>query len=92
MELFEKEETTRPCSRAGCPRPAAATLAYDYQSRRIWLHDLPEPPDPASYDLCAGHVERFNPPRGWEVEDHRAHMRGFRWAVDDDMFRADAAL
>lgn len=89
MELFTIEEPVRPCSHSGCPRRAAATLAYDYKSRRVWLHDLPEPPDPASYDLCAHHVERFRPPRGWEVEDHRAHMQSH---IGEEIFRADASL
>ena len=56
----------RPCSHSGCTKTAAAALAFDYASRRVWLHDLPNPPDPASYDLCADHSDRFRPPRGWE--------------------------
>ncbi|MGH2718276.1 MAG: DUF3499 family protein [Actinomycetota bacterium] len=90
MDLFEVEARLRPCSHSGCMRPAAATLAYDYKSRRVWLHDLPEPPDPASYDLCADHVERFRPPRGWQVEDHRASAQPS--IGEEEMFRADVAL
>ena len=86
MDFFETEEPPRPCSHAGCFSPAAATLAFDYKSRRVWLHDLPNPPDPASYDLCTDHTERFRPPRGWEVEDHRASAG----SMHDEMFQADA--
>lgn len=78
----------RPCSHAGCPTPAAATLAFDYGTRRVWLHDLPDPPDPASYDLCSHHADRFRPPRGWEVEDRRATMD--RRDIEDQIFQADS--
>ena len=89
MEAAQPEEVGRPCSRAGCPGPAVATLAFDYGTRRVWLHELPEPPDPASYDLCASHVDRFRPPRGWEVEDHRGLVPGMTTA---EIFQADVSL
>lgn len=87
MELTETEPTPRPCSHAGCFTPAVAALAFDYKTRKVWLHDLPNPPDPASYDLCAEHTARFRPPRGWEVQDLRAETTA---ALQDEMFRADA--
>jgi hypothetical protein len=71
----------------GCSSPAGATLAFDYASRRVWIHDLPNPPDPASYDLCAEHVERFRPPRGWEVEDRRGSQDRSRAGIE--IFQAD---
>jgi hypothetical protein len=49
---------------------------------------LPEPPDPASYDLCSDHTDRFRPPRGWEVEDHRATLA--RSMIEEQIFQADA--
>jgi len=88
MEFMEMVAPVRPCSHSGCPNAAAATLAFDYASRRVWLHDLPTPPDPASYDLCSDHSDRFRPPRGWEVEDRRGdHDRS---SIGDQIFRADA--
>ena len=75
----------RPCSHSGCPNAAAATLSFDYASRRVWLHDLPIPRDPASYDLCSDHSERFRPPRGWEVEDRRGTQD--RRSVGDEIDR-----
>jgi hypothetical protein len=54
----------------------------------VWLHDLPDPPDPASYDLCSDHTDRFRPPRGWEFEDHRATLA--RSIIEEQIFQADA--
>jgi hypothetical protein len=54
----------------------------------VWLHDLPDPPDPASYDLCSNHVDRFRPPRGWEVEDNRMTLA--RSVIEEQIFQADA--
>ena len=88
MEFMEMVAPVRPCSHSGCPNAAAATLAFDYASRRVWLHDLPIPRDPASYDLCSDHSERFRPPRGWEVEDRRGTYD--RRSVGDEIFQADA--
>ena len=89
MAFFDTGEPPRPCSHSGCPAGAVATLAFDYASRRVWLHDLPNPPDPASYDLCSHHADRFRPPRGWEVEDKRGYL-GLR--IEDQIFQADASL
>lgn len=88
MDLFLREEQqVRLCSHAACTSPASAALAFDYKTRQVWLHDLPDPPDPASYDLCSSHTSRFRPPRGWVVEDRRASTQA---AVGEDIFRADA--
>jgi hypothetical protein len=54
----------------------------------VWLHDPPDPPDPASYDLCSDHADRFRPPRGWEVEDHRETLA--RSIIEEQIFQADA--
>jgi hypothetical protein len=90
MALYENDQLPRPCSHAGCPSAATATLAFDYGMRRVWLHDLPDPPDPASYDLCSDHTDRFRPPRGWEVEDHRATLA--RSIIEQQIFQADASI
>jgi hypothetical protein len=88
MAFYEVGHPPRPCSHAGCPSAAASTLAFDYATRRVWLHDLPDPPDPASYDLCSDHTDRFRPPRGWEFEDHRATLA--RSIIEEQIFQADA--
>lgn len=61
----------RTCSHAGCRWPAIATLGFDYTGRRAWLEDLKPERDPATYELCSVHAERFGPPRGWQSEDRR---------------------
>lgn len=92
MNATPPQEVLRPCSRSGCPAQAVATLSFDYATRRVWLHDLPEPPDPASYDLCSAHMDRFRPPRGWEIEDHRHPDPGFDAMTNEEMFQADVSL
>ena len=61
----------RTCSHSGCRWPAVATLGFDYSSKLAWLEELQARPEPATYDLCSVHAERFGPPRGWRVEDRR---------------------
>lgn len=62
--------TVRRCARPGCSSTAAATLAYDYRSREVWLADLGES-TPATHDLCATHADRLRAPRGWNRHDLR---------------------
>lgn len=93
MALFQNGRPHRPCSHSGCMEPAVATLSFDYAASRAWLHDLPDPPDPASYDLCSGHAARFRPPRGWDVEDHRrADLEGAAEGIEEEIFQADVTL
>lgn len=61
----------RRCARPGCGWPAVAVLAYDYASRSSWIEEMGPRPDPATYELCALHTDRFSPPRGWELQDRR---------------------
>ncbi|MCA1838894.1 MAG: DUF3499 family protein [Actinomycetota bacterium] len=61
----------RTCSRSGCQWPAIATLGFDYANKKAWLEELKPKHEPATYDLCAVHSERFSPPKGWQAEDHR---------------------
>jgi hypothetical protein len=60
----------RPCARPGCPAPAHASLVFSYATREVWLDRLGEPV-PQSYDLCAPHAARTQPPHGWRLEDRR---------------------
>jgi hypothetical protein len=60
----------RPCARPGCPAPAHASLVFSYGTREVWLDRLGEPV-PQSYDLCAPHAARTQPPHGWRLEDRR---------------------
>jgi hypothetical protein len=60
----------RPCARPGCPAPARASLVFSYGTREVWLDRLGDPV-PQSYDLCAPHAARTQPPHGWRLEDRR---------------------
>lgn len=55
-----------------CRWSAAASLSYRYDTRQVWLLDLPEEPVPSLYDLCAHHADDLVVPRGWERVDQRA--------------------
>lgn len=54
---------------------AAATLAYDYPGREVWLMDLDEATS-ATHDLCRPHADRMRVPRGWERHDLRRGRGG----------------
>ena len=75
----------RTCSRSGCRWPAVSTLAFDYSGRRAWVDELMGTGrDPATYDLCSVHADRFAPPTGWEFEDRREPDRPRIAPVDAD--------
>ncbi|MFN8026712.1 MAG: DUF3499 family protein [Acidimicrobiia bacterium] len=60
----------RRCARPDCSATGAVTLVCDYAARTVVMvaaADSPEVDDPARYDLCARHAERFRPPHGWEL-------------------------
>ena len=61
----------RVCARPICSAPAVATLSYDYDARRVWVHDLHDEPHPMTHDLCQAHADRSRPPSGWELRDDR---------------------
>ena len=58
---------SRQCSRAGCPRRAAATLTYVYSDSTAVLGPLATHAEPHGYDLCAQHAQSLSAPRGWDV-------------------------
>ncbi len=60
----------RLCSRPLCSREAEAALSFDYARGHVRLEALGDS-DPHVLDLCAVHAERFDPPRGWTLEDAR---------------------
>ena len=62
---------TRHCNRNGCAEPAAATLAYEYATSKVWLVDATQAPHPATYDLCHRHAEGLTVPMGWDLQDRR---------------------
>jgi len=45
-------------------------LSFDYSRGHVRLEALGDS-DPHVLDLCAVHAERFDPPRGWTLEDAR---------------------
>ncbi|HZA05954.1 MAG TPA: DUF3499 domain-containing protein [Propionibacteriaceae bacterium] len=57
----------RRCSRAGCPKPATATLTYAYRDSTAVLGPLASRSEPHGYDLCQIHAQTLSAPRGWEV-------------------------
>ncbi|MFA9430084.1 DUF3499 family protein [Egicoccus sp. AB-alg2] len=61
----------RACSRPSCPAPASATLTFNYAEREAWITRLAEARAPQSYDLCAVHAARTQPPHGWRLRDRR---------------------
>lgn len=62
----------RSCAKTACRWPAAATLAYRYATRQVWLTDLAED-HPATHDLCPHHADALKVPKGWELVDQRTH-------------------
>ena len=67
----------RRCARPDCSATAAVTLVCDYTARTVLMTaaaDAPEVDDPARYDLCARHADRFRPPHG--LGAHRRRPSG----------------
>lgn len=64
-------EELRPCHHSACSGKASASLSFRYDSRQVWLLDLPAERDPARYELCEQHADRLTVPRGWERVDER---------------------
>lgn len=61
----------RVCSKVNCSRPAAASCAFSYSEKVVWLVDrLPEL-EPPYYDLCAEHADNLRVIHGWTLEDKR---------------------
>ncbi|HET9871574.1 MAG TPA: DUF3499 domain-containing protein [Propionibacteriaceae bacterium] len=58
---------SRRCSRAGCSRPAVATLTYVYVESTAVLGPLATQAEPHCYDLCKQHAQALSAPLGWEV-------------------------
>lgn len=61
----------RSCIKTGCRWPAAATLAYRYDTGEVWLSDLSAEDHPATHDLCPHHADTLRVPRGWTLVDQR---------------------
>jgi hypothetical protein len=60
----------RRCARPDCSATAAVTLVCHYTARTVLMMAAaaaPEVDDPARYDLCTRHADRFRPPHGWEL-------------------------
>lgn len=62
----------RRCVKSTCSATATASLTFDYRVRTAWLGDLTIDLQPAAYDLCALHAERFSVPLGWDRVDRRS--------------------
>jgi len=61
----------RFCSKTGCGREAAASCAFSYGQRLVWIAPLGPEPVPSTYDLCDGHAAHLRVPNGWSLEDRR---------------------
>jgi hypothetical protein len=55
-----------------CAAEAVATIGLSYEQRTVVVGRLVADPNPNLLDLCAEHVDRLTPPRGWIVRDERA--------------------
>jgi len=62
----------RLCDRPACGATATVALTFQYASRRVWLDDLPDDPDPSMIELCTFHADRVSVPVGWSGEDRRS--------------------
>ncbi|MBK5223743.1 MAG: DUF3499 family protein [Acidimicrobiia bacterium] len=61
----------RSCARPACGNPPAATLAYDYAGRSVWVDPLADESHPMTHDLCARHADTLSVPNGWALHDRR---------------------
>jgi hypothetical protein len=66
----------RFCSKTACAGEAAASYAFSYEARVVWLAALTLDPHPAFYDLCEQHARTLRVPKGWEMEDLRSDGDG----------------
>jgi len=62
----------RVCAKTRCDARASSTVSLVYITREVVVQELAEAADPARLDLCAEHLDRMVPPRGWIVRDERA--------------------
>jgi hypothetical protein len=61
----------RTCAKIRCAAEAVATIGLSYEQRTVVVGALVADPNPNLLDLCAEHVGRLTPPRGWLVRDER---------------------
>ena len=61
----------RICDKMRCGTAPVATVALVYITREVVIGDLTPERDPNLLDLCAEHVRRMSPPRGWTVREER---------------------
>ncbi|MBF4553025.1 DUF3499 domain-containing protein [Corynebacterium suicordis] len=73
---------SRQCSRPGCPKPAVATLEFNYAEQVAIIGPLQVFGNPHRWDLCAEHAARTTVPRGWEMRSVDPALVGFH--ADDD--------
>jgi hypothetical protein len=64
----------RVCAKIRCAAEAIATIGLSYEQRTVVVGPLVADPNPNLLDLCADHVARLTPPRGWLVRDERAGL------------------
>jgi hypothetical protein len=62
----------RVCAKMRCGADPAATVSLVYITREVVVADLAPEHDPELLELCAEHVARMAPPRGWTVRDERS--------------------
>jgi hypothetical protein len=65
----------RTCAKIRCAAEAVATIGLSYEQRTVVIGGLVADPNPNLLDLCAEHVTRLTPPRGWLVRDERLAER-----------------
>jgi hypothetical protein len=61
----------RVCAKTRCDAGPVATVALVYITREVVVQELTTDRDPTLLELCAEHLGRMVPPRGWSVRDER---------------------
>lgn len=60
------------CSKPACGEIASVILSYDYGQQTVILEDATGGDiSPHHYAMCLRCAEKFQPPRGWNVDDQR---------------------
>ncbi|MCL1838149.1 MAG: DUF3499 domain-containing protein [Propionibacteriaceae bacterium] len=67
LGLYAEEVINRRCTRPGCSGDAVATLTFSYIDHAVVIGPLAVSPEPATYDLCRDHAQKFRVPKGWEI-------------------------
>jgi hypothetical protein len=57
-------------------------MRFSYDDQQVWLLDTDGAPLSGGYAMCDRHADRFTPPVGWLLEDHRSPVRPLFLALE----------